>query len=133
MRLNDHGLIVRVVEGPLTAASALKMSYAGITKGFTALGAGMMLAATREGSAEALKAELAESQPATARLLTRQTPGMYAQGLSLGGRARRDRRVRRRGSPEHAMLTAAARFYQRIAEDFDGGKKETGALDDFLK
>ena len=38
-RLNDYGLIVRVLQGPLTAASALKMSYAGITKGFTALGA----------------------------------------------------------------------------------------------
>ena len=35
--LNNYGLIVRVLEGPLTAASALKMSYAGITKGFTAL------------------------------------------------------------------------------------------------
>ena len=35
--LNDYGLIVRVLDGPLTAASALKMSYAGITKGFTAL------------------------------------------------------------------------------------------------
>ena len=35
-KLNDYGLIVRVLEGPLTAASALKMSYAGITKGFTA-------------------------------------------------------------------------------------------------
>jgi 3-hydroxyisobutyrate dehydrogenase-like beta-hydroxyacid dehydrogenase len=36
--LNDYGLIVRVLDGPVTAASALKMSYAGITKGFTALG-----------------------------------------------------------------------------------------------
>ena len=36
----DYGLIMRVLDGPLTAASALKMSYAGITKGFTALGAG---------------------------------------------------------------------------------------------
>ena len=33
-RLNDYGLIVRVLDGALTAASALKMSYAGITKGF---------------------------------------------------------------------------------------------------
>ena len=51
-QLNDYGLIVRVLEGPLTAASAFKMSYAGITKGFTALGAAMMLAATRGGSAD---------------------------------------------------------------------------------
>ena len=78
-KLNDYGLIVRVLDGPLTAASALKMSYAGITKGFTALGAAMMLAATRAGSAEALKAELAESQPALLGWLTRQMPAMYAK------------------------------------------------------
>src|SRR5712692_4864803 len=77
--LNDYGLIVRVLSGPLTAASALKMSYAGITKGFTALGAAMMLAATRGGSAEALKAELAESQPALLGFLTRQVPSMYSK------------------------------------------------------
>ena len=46
--LNDFGLVVRVIQGPIGAASAMKMSYAGITKGFTALGAMMLLAATRE-------------------------------------------------------------------------------------
>jgi putative dehydrogenase len=34
---------------------------------------------------------------------------------------------------EHAMLTAAARLYERIAEDVEGENKETGALDEFLK
>src|SRR5215468_5068012 len=48
--LKDYGLDIRVLEGPLTAASALKMSYAGITKGTQALGAVMMLAATRGGT-----------------------------------------------------------------------------------
>jgi hypothetical protein len=33
---------------------------------------------------------------------------------------------------EHAMLDAAARFYERIAQDFDGEKQEVGALDKFL-
>ncbi|MEJ2433534.1 MAG: DUF1932 domain-containing protein, partial [Pseudolabrys sp.] len=76
-RLNDYGLIVRVLDGELTAASALKMSYAGITKGFTALGATMMLAASRGGAGEALHAELAESQPALLGWLSRQVPRMY--------------------------------------------------------
>ena len=31
--------MVHVMNGPIGAASAMKMSYAGITKGFTALGA----------------------------------------------------------------------------------------------
>ena len=98
-RLNDFGLIVRVLDGPLTAAAALKMSYAGITKGLTALGAAMVLAATRAGSAEALKAELAESRPDLLDYLSRQVPAMYSEGLSLGGGAGGDFRLRRRGSP----------------------------------
>jgi 3-hydroxyisobutyrate dehydrogenase-like beta-hydroxyacid dehydrogenase len=55
--LKNFGLDVRVLSGPLTAASAMKMSYAGITKGSQALAAVMMLAATRGGSADALFAE----------------------------------------------------------------------------
>jgi hypothetical protein len=35
--------------------------------------------------------------------------------------------------PEHVMLTAAARLYERIAEDVDGEKKEVGEMDKFLK
>ena len=86
-RLNDHGLIVRVLDGPLTAAAALKMSYAGITKGFTALGAAMMLAAGRGGSAQALKAELAESQQPLLALAHAADAEHVRQGLPLGGRA----------------------------------------------
>jgi hypothetical protein len=33
---------------------------------------------------------------------------------------------------EHEMLAAAARLYERIAEDFEGRKKEVGELDRFL-
>src|SRR5439155_20391449 len=39
--LRQFGLDVRVLGGPISAASALKMSYAGITKGTQALGAAM--------------------------------------------------------------------------------------------
>jgi putative dehydrogenase len=35
--------------------------------------------------------------------------------------------------PEHAMLDAAARLYERIAKDVDGEKKEVGEMDKFLK
>ena len=62
-RSRQYGLDVRVLDGPLSAASAVKMSYAGITKGTQALAAVMMLAATRAGSADALFAELRISQP----------------------------------------------------------------------
>ena len=92
------------------------MSYAGITKGFTALGAAMMLAATRGGSAEALQAELAESQPALLGYLTRQVPSMYPKAYrwvaeleEIAGFVGKDR-------DEHAMLDsrgAALRAHRR--------------------
>ncbi len=44
--LNDLGLNVRIMKAPLGAASALKMSYAGINKGMTLLTAAMLLGAT---------------------------------------------------------------------------------------
>jgi L-threonate 2-dehydrogenase len=130
--LNDYGLIIRVLEGPLTAASALKMSYAGITKGFTALGAGMMLAATRGGSAEALKAELAESRPDLLRYLSTQVPGMYSKAYRWVAELDEIANFVGQDHAEHEMLSAAARFYERIADDVDENKKDVGALDKFL-
>jgi 3-hydroxyisobutyrate dehydrogenase-like beta-hydroxyacid dehydrogenase len=132
-KLNDHGLIVRVLDGPFTAAAALKMSYAGITKGFTALGAAMMLAATRAGSAEALKAELAESRPDLLGYLSRQVPAMYSKAYRWVAELEEIAAFVGDDHPEHAMLDAAARLFERIAADVKGEKKETGAMDAFLK
>ena len=132
-KLNDYGLDVRVLTGALTAASALKMSYAGITKGFAALGAAMMLAATRGGSAEALKTELAESQPALLGYLSRQLPSMYGKAYRWVAELEEIAAFVGDDRDERAMLEAAARFYERIAADVDGEKKEVGALVRFLK
>ena len=132
-RLNDHGLIVRVLGGSPTAASALKMSYAGITKGFSALGAAMMRAASREGAAAALKAELAESQGPLLAWLTRQTPGMYGKAYRWVAELDEIAAFVGEEFPEHAMLAAAARLYERIADDVKGHRDEVDALDRFLQ
>ena len=76
LRLNNYGLDTRFLDGPIGAASALKMSYAGITKGFTAVSAFMMLGATRAGCAAELHKELAESQAPLLAWLGRQMPKM---------------------------------------------------------
>ena len=131
-KLNDHGLIVRVLAGPVATASALKMSYAGITKGFTALGAAMFLAATRNGSAEALKAELAESRPDLLGYLSKQIPSMYAKSYRWVAELEEISAFIGDDHAEHAMLEAAARLYERIAADVAGDNKETGQLDKFL-
>lgn len=61
--LRPLGLDIRPMAGGIGAASALKMSYAGINKGLTALAALMVLAAERACAGEALRAELAENEP----------------------------------------------------------------------
>src|SRR5258708_4737756 len=75
--LRDWGLDWRAIDGPVGAASGLKMSYAGITKGTTAIGSAMMLGAARFGCAEALVAELSSSQPQIFRYLSASVPRMY--------------------------------------------------------
>ncbi|HWK94203.1 MAG TPA: DUF1932 domain-containing protein [Pseudolabrys sp.] len=131
--LNGFGLIVRVLDGPLTAASALKMSYAGITKGLTAIGAAMLLAATRGGSAEALRAELAESQPELLRFFERMVPPMYGKAYRWGPELDEIASFVGTERPESGMFTAAARLYEQIAADVAGDNRETAILDQFLK
>jgi 3-hydroxyisobutyrate dehydrogenase-like beta-hydroxyacid dehydrogenase len=131
-RLNDYGLIVRVLDGPLTAASALKMSYGGITKGFIALGTAMLLAASRGGSAAALKAELAESRPDLLRYLSSQVPSMYPKAYRWVAELDEIATFVGEEFPERDIFQASARLYERIAEDLDDRKEEIEKLDRFL-
>jgi 3-hydroxyisobutyrate dehydrogenase-like beta-hydroxyacid dehydrogenase len=131
--LGRHGLKVRVLDGPVGAASAVKMSYAGITKGFTALGAAMMLAATREGTADTLHAELSESQPALLAWLTRQMPQMYSKAYRWIAEMEEIAAFVGDDPAARQMLESTARLYERIAADFDGDKREVEALTQFVK
>ena len=130
--LRDYGLDIRVLDGALSAASALKMSYAGITKGTQAIGAAMMLAATRAGSADALMAELQLSQKEILAWLKRQLnmmpPKAYrwvAEMQEIAGFVGDDPAAR-------DLYEGAAEFYERFAEDFAAGGKEAKALAAFL-
>jgi 3-hydroxyisobutyrate dehydrogenase-like beta-hydroxyacid dehydrogenase len=131
--LGEHGLKVRVLDGPAGAASAVKMSYAGITKGFTALGAAMMLAAAREGTAETLHRELSESQPALLAWLTRQMPAMYSKAYRWVAEMEEIAAFVADDPAAQKMFESYAQFYERMASDHDGDKRETGALTDFVK
>jgi putative dehydrogenase len=131
--LRDYGLDVRVLDGALAAASALKMSYAGITKGTQAIGAAMMLAATRAGSADALFAELSASQkelfPYLKKSLAQMPPKAYrwvAEMQEIAGFVGDD-------PTASELYDGAAHFYERFAQDFESGdKKDTTALTKFL-
>ncbi len=131
--LEQYGLEMPVQPGPIGAASAMKMSYAGITKGFTALGAAMMLAASRAGTADDLKQELLASQPALVGWLTRQMPRMYSKAYRWVAEMEEIAEFVGEDPAARQFYLAAAQLYQRIADDFDGDRKETAALDAFCK
>ncbi len=131
--LQQYGLEMPVQPGPIGAASAMKMSYAGITKGFTALGAAKMLAATRAGTADDLKQELLASQPALAGWLTRQMPRMYSKAYRWVAEMEEIAEFVGEDPAARQFFEAAARLYERIAADFESSRNECGALDAFCK
>jgi putative dehydrogenase len=133
LALGAHGLDVRLVQGSVGAASALKMSYAGITKGLTALGAAMMLGATRAGVAEALYAELAASQPALLPWFARQIPGMYQKAYRWVAEMEEIAGFLQEDPPAAEIFHGAARLYERLAGEGSGATSETAALSRFLE
>jgi 3-hydroxyisobutyrate dehydrogenase-like beta-hydroxyacid dehydrogenase len=78
-RLSDFGVQMAVLDAPNGAASALKMSYAGITKGLIALATTMALAAERAGVSAALTNELRRSQPNLAASFAKSVPDMLGK------------------------------------------------------
>jgi len=100
--LRDYGLDVRVLDGALSTASALKMSYAGITKG---------------GAFAWFKRGLSLMPPKAYRWI--------AEMREIAGFVGDDPAAK-------ALYEGAAHFYERIAEDFDAEKKDVAALAAFL-
>jgi L-threonate 2-dehydrogenase len=129
--LEQYGLSMPVQPGSIGAASAMKMSYAGITKGFTALGATMMLAATRAGTADALLAEMKLSQPALLNWLTTQMPKMHSKAYRWVAEMEEIAAFVGPGQTGDGFYQTAAALYEKIAADFEGPKIETRALDAF--
>ena len=109
----------------------MKLSYAGITKGFTALGAAMMLAATRAGTADALVAEMSVSQPALLGWLTRSMPRMHSKAYRWVAEMEEIAAFVGEDPAGARFYEAAADLYRRIAVDFEGANKETAMLDAF--
>lgn len=131
--LNEFGIKVNVVEGPVGAASALKMSFAGITKGVTAVAAMMMLAATRAGVADKLYVELERSYPTYLTSFKRAVPDMFDKAYRFVGEMEEIADFQGDGDPAARKLyQAVAEFYTRIAADHEGNHEETGALAAFL-
>lgn len=75
-RLNEYGLDVPVVSARIGDASAVKMCYAGLTKGLTALCTELLVAAEALGVRRALLEEYRTSQAAMLQRMEGGLPGM---------------------------------------------------------
>jgi 3-hydroxyisobutyrate dehydrogenase-like beta-hydroxyacid dehydrogenase len=114
--LEAYGLRSKILSGGIGAASALKMSYAGITKGLTALGTTMLLAADRAGVAEALRAELADSQSELLARFGKAIPDMLPKAYRWMPEMKEiEQFIGDR--PEAAIFRGASDLYGQIAED----------------
>src|SRR5437588_10398957 len=113
--LRDWGLDWRAIDGPIGAASGLKMSYAGITKGTTAIAAAMLLGAARFGCGEALIAELSKSQPEMLKRMRGSIPGMYDKAYRWVGEMEEISDFHGPNKPAADMYAAIARLYELLA------------------
>lgn len=129
--LNDYGLDIRVMDGPAGQASALKMCYAGLTKGLHAVGVSVILGAMEAGIAGPFVAEMADSQPQLLAYFTGRTPGVFAKayrwvaemeeiGAFLGGAGQ-------------TLYQGASEQFARLAADHEGGGVDEAAIKRFLK
>jgi len=112
--LGTLGLDVRVLDAPVGAASALKMSYAALTKGITALGSAIALGAARGGTTDALIQELRESQPALLPYLAR-LPTMFPKAYRWVAEMEEIADFLAGDAPAQELYHAMARLYERLA------------------
>jgi 3-hydroxyisobutyrate dehydrogenase-like beta-hydroxyacid dehydrogenase len=128
--LSGLGLDLRVMAAPLGAASALKMSYAALTKGLTALCAAALLGARRNGAADSLLAELGDSQKPLLAWARRQVPAMYPKAYRWVAEMEEIAAFLGEDEAAREIYRAAASLYARLASP--EGADDLAALDAVL-
>jgi 3-hydroxyisobutyrate dehydrogenase-like beta-hydroxyacid dehydrogenase len=113
--LRDFGLDVRVVGEQPGHASALKMCYAALTKGTTALMTELSIAAERLGVSEALRAEFAASQPTMLERMQRAVPEMVPKAHRWVGEMAEIARTFEACGLSRSSFEGAAELYALVA------------------
>lgn len=127
------GLETRLIDGPIGAASALKMSYAGITKGIAAVASAMILAASRAGASDALYDELAASQPQLLQRFKVTLPDMFPKAYRWVAEMREIAVFAGEDAAAAGLYDSAAQLYDAIAQDYRGERWAASAIESFLQ
>ncbi len=133
--LETLGLETRVLSDTLGDASALKMAYAGITKGMQAIGTAMAIGAARTGAGDALVEELRDTQPQIYAWLSKTLPVMYAKAARWDDEMLE---IAKFLEPERGaadMLSGAAVLYRHVAVEHRAGPQSEiiSILDRFVR
>jgi 3-hydroxyisobutyrate dehydrogenase-like beta-hydroxyacid dehydrogenase len=115
-RLTHHGLNILVLDGPAGQASALKMCYAALTKGFTALCTELLTAAEALGVAGALADEFELSQTHSLRQMNRSLPGMPPKAHRWVGEMEEIAQTFAHVGLTPHIFTGAADMYRLVSE-----------------
>lgn len=115
-RLTHHGLNVIVLDGPAGQASALKMCYAALTKGFTALCTELLTAAEALGVADALTTEFELSQSPFLQQMNRSLPGMPPKAHRWVGEMEEIAQTFAQVGLTPQILAGAADMYRLVSE-----------------
>ena len=130
--LNDLGLKIRVIDADIGAASALKMCYGGLTKGFVAMISTLALAAEKAGISEQFRQELRESQPGPTGQLERSIPAMYGRAYRWGAEMSEISAFLGKDQAGADVYQGFAEIFDRLAADHAGSGEEISLLQRFL-
>jgi putative dehydrogenase len=131
--LRTLGLDLRQIDGPIGAAAALKMSYAGISKGLTAIAAAMLLGASRSGASRELYRELGESLPQLLSRFEKGIPDMYPKAYRWVAEMREIAAFLSEDKAAALIFEGAAQLYDRLATDIENKSQERATLDEFFR
>lgn len=125
--LRSFGLDIEILDDRIGTASGLKMSYAGLTKGFIAIGAAMTAAASRAGLGPALRAELKRSQPQTFEMLRTRVPAMFSKAYRWVAEMEEIAAFLDKPARGETIFKGAASLYEQIAAEWDSDQSKAAA------
>lgn len=119
--LTPYGLDIPVLSAKVGDASALKMAYAGTTKGAHAVMISMMLGAMRSGVGEAFAREMKDSQKGRLEAAVRQLPMVLRKAYRWDGEMEEIAKFLLPEAGGAEIFHGAARLYRDLAKDVETG------------